>query len=72
MIYNVLGIAYSRTNQLAKAVESYKRALALNSTLTEAHVNLGAAYERLNQADLAKKEYIAACKLETKFCDLLQ
>jgi arylsulfatase A-like enzyme/Flp pilus assembly protein TadD len=72
VVYNALGISYSRTNQLRKAVESYKRALALDSTLTEAHVNLGAAYQRLNQAALARKEYTVACRLETRFCDLLQ
>jgi Tfp pilus assembly protein PilF len=71
VVFNSLGISYSRTMRLSKAVENYKKALELNPTLTEAHLNLAYAYQRLNRANLAKEEYEAACKLEERFCDLV-
>jgi Tfp pilus assembly protein PilF len=67
-IYNFLGISYSRTNRVAKAVESYKRALALDPNLAEAHLNLAFAYQRMNRAKSAQDEYETACRLEGKFC----
>jgi Tfp pilus assembly protein PilF len=67
-LFNFLGISYSRTNRLQKAVESYKQALALDPKLAEAHLNLGYAYERLNQPKASRAEYETACRLEEKFC----
>ena len=70
-LFNFLGVSYSRTNRLQKAVASYKQALALDSTLAEAHLNLGYAYQRLNQPVASKNEYDAACKLQQKYCELV-
>jgi len=67
-LWNFLGICYSRMNQLSAAVQSYKRALALNPELAEAHLNLAFAYERLKKAPAAAKEYQAACRLESRLC----
>jgi Tfp pilus assembly protein PilF len=63
-----LGISYSRTNRLPKAIESYKRALKLDPDLVEAHLNLAYAYQRMNELRSAKVEYETACKLDGKFC----
>jgi arylsulfatase A-like enzyme/Tfp pilus assembly protein PilF len=71
IVFNSLGISYSRTNQLRKSVESYKQALELNPQFAETHVNLAIAYQRLNQTAEAQQEFQAACKLETKFCQLV-
>ncbi|MBI3662085.1 MAG: sulfatase-like hydrolase/transferase [Acidobacteria bacterium] len=69
--YNFLGISYSRTNRLEQAVESYRRALAADPNLAQAHLNLGFAYERLNQPVLAKQEYQTACRLDRAVCKLI-
>ena len=55
-ISNFLGISYSSTNRFLKAVESYRRALKLDPNLAEAHLNLGYAYHRLNQAKQAQSK----------------
>jgi Flp pilus assembly protein TadD len=69
-LYNFLGISYSRTNRLQKAVSSYKQALALEASRADVHLNLGFAYQRLGRASEAKKEYAEACRLDSKLCDL--
>ena len=70
-LYNFLGISQSRTGQLRKAVASYKHALKLDPALAEAHLNLGFAYQKLDQPAAAQKEYAEACRLQGKFCDLV-
>jgi arylsulfatase A-like enzyme/Flp pilus assembly protein TadD len=67
-IYNFLGIAYSQTNRQQQAVESYRKALAGNPNLAEAHLNLAYAYQQLGRLSESRAEYQAACRLETNFC----
>jgi Flp pilus assembly protein TadD len=67
-LLNYLGISYSSTGQLKKAVACYRRALELKPDMAEAHLNLGFAYERLQQATRAVQEYEAACRLDAKLC----
>ncbi len=67
-LYNFLGIAYSRTNRLPKAVESYRKALAGNPKLAEARLNLAYAYQQLGRSSEARVEYQTACRLEANFC----
>ncbi|MBZ5705897.1 MAG: sulfatase-like hydrolase/transferase [Acidobacteriia bacterium] len=69
--YNFLGISYSRTGQLQKAVDSYAKALKLNPDLAEAHLNLAYAYQRMNRPKAAQEEYGTACKLEKNFCQFV-
>jgi len=68
VLYNRLGIAYSRTERLDSAVASYKEALKLDPKLAEGHLNLAYAYQRLGRTETAKKEYNRACELEQKYC----
>ena len=70
VVFNSLGISYSRTNQVEKSLNSYKQALALNPQFAETHVNLGIAYQRLHQSRQAHEEFQAACQLDKRFCDL--
>lgn len=70
-LFNFLGISYSRTNRLQKAVQSYQRALKLDPNYAEAHLNLGFAYQRLAQPDRSRTEYAEACRLDTKLCRLV-
>jgi choline-sulfatase len=69
-LYNFLGICYSRTDQLAKAVKAYRQALEMDSGLAEAHLNLGYAYQRMGQKTVAKSEYDAACRLKAEYCSM--
>jgi arylsulfatase A-like enzyme/Tfp pilus assembly protein PilF len=70
-LYNFLGISYSLTKRLPQAVESYKKALKIDPSLAEGHLNLGLAYEQMGQKGLADKEYQQACKLKQDFCRLI-
>lgn len=70
-LHNYLGICYSRTNRLAKAVRSYRLALKLDPGLAEAHLNLAFALQRLQEPAAAATEYKAACKLEERFCEFV-
>ena len=69
--YNYLGICYSRTQRLQKAIDAYKQAMKLDPTRGDVHLNLGYAYQRLNQSAKASKEYAEACRLDTKLCNLI-
>jgi len=71
-LFNFLGIAYSHTSRLEKAIEAYKRALALDPNMAVAHLNLGFAYERLRMPKAARQEYEMACRLDEKVCSLVQ
>lgn len=51
-----LGNLYSDQSHYATAIPYYKRAIALNSDLADAHYRLGQAYVRTNQKDLAQPE----------------
>ena len=71
-VFNYLGIAYSQTSRQEKAIESYRKALKLDPTLAEAHLNLGFAYEKLNRKQAAKHEYDEACRLSDRMCQLVR
>ena len=55
--WNYLGLAYHRTDQPAKAVAAYRKALALNQNLAEAHFNLGCLWLEQNKFDAAREEF---------------
>jgi Tfp pilus assembly protein PilF len=67
-LFNFLGIAYSRTGQVRRAVESYRKAIAEDPDLAEAHLNLAYAYQTLKQPVVAGTEYKTACRLQKNFC----
>jgi Tfp pilus assembly protein PilF len=58
-------------NRLDDAIESYRRAITVDPSYAQAHLNLGFAYERMNQPELAKKEYQEACRLDRGLCALI-
>ena len=72
VLYNALGISYSRTGKLQQAVQSYRQALKIDPALAQAHLNLGFAYERLKQTENAKREYARACHLKADLCPLIE
>lgn len=70
-LYNLLGVSYSQTGQLQRAVVSYRKALQLDPNLAEAHLNLGFALQNLKQPKQAAAESKKACDLAAEFCRLL-
>lgn len=72
ILYNDLGISYSRTGRQRQAIESYRHALRLDPNLAQAHLNLGFAYEQLKQTGLAEQEYQKACALSADLCELIK
>jgi choline-sulfatase len=70
-LHNYLGICYSRTNRLEKAVRSYQAALKLDPTLAEAHLNLAFALQRMQKPTTAETEYRTACRLDEKLCQFV-
>lgn len=70
-LHNFLGICYSQMNRMSKAVREHQRAIALDPTLAEAHLNLAYVYQRTGKNIEAHAEYETACKLETKFCGVI-
>ena len=67
-LHNFLGICYSHTNRMPKAVHEHQRAIELDPKLAEAHLNLALAYQHVGKMSEARAEYATACKLEAKFC----
>ncbi|HEY6304512.1 MAG TPA: sulfatase-like hydrolase/transferase [Terriglobales bacterium] len=67
-LHNFLGICYSQTDRMSKAVREHQRAIELDPKLAEAHLNLAFAYQHVGKNTEARAEYATACKLEEKFC----
>jgi tetratricopeptide (TPR) repeat protein len=67
-LFNLLGIAYSRTNRFHAAIKVYRTALKADPKYAEAHLNLSYAYHKLNQTAAARAEYETACRLDEKLC----
>ncbi len=57
--WNYLGVAYHEAGQAPEAADAYKRALALDQNLVEAHYNFGCLLLEENHPDLAKGELTA-------------
>jgi choline-sulfatase len=70
-LHNFLGICYSQTGRISKAVREHQRAIEIDPKLAEAHLNLAYAYQRIGKITQAKAEYATACKLEAKFCNVV-
>jgi len=56
-----------RNDNDTEASEAFKQAIALDSTLAEAHFRLGLSYEALNKAEEAESEYKKAAEGYKKF-----
>jgi tetratricopeptide (TPR) repeat protein len=60
---NALGHVLAIQNRLTEAVEDYEKAIRLKPNFADAHLNLGAALERLGKKDEAKAHFEEALRL---------
>ena len=58
-----------RKDNFESAIASYQAALTIDETYAEAHNNLGNAYSKSKQPDLAIKSYKAALGLKPNYTD---
>jgi len=61
--YNEIGLHYINAHEYEKALEAFKRLLALDPYLPTVYTNLGLAYEGLGRIDLALATYEKAATL---------
>ena len=64
VIHNNLGIVYLNEGNVALAIQQFKKALSAKPSYTYAHMNLGAAYQALNQLDAAQDAYTLALQFD--------
>lgn len=67
--WNYLGVAYHRTGQPTNAEAAYRKALALNRDLVEAHFNLGCLCLEQNKLDAARAELTTYTMRQPKSVD---
>ncbi len=60
--HNNLGDLYARQGKLEKAVEEFKKAIALKPNYADAYHNLGNIYQQMNKIDQAIESYQKAIK----------
>ena len=50
-LYNNIGMAYGERENVAKALENYRKAIELDSTIVEPYMNMGYTYAMMNEYD---------------------
>jgi tetratricopeptide (TPR) repeat protein len=58
-VWNYLGLAWHHAGQITNAIDAYKKGLAIDHDLSEAHFNLGCLWLEQNRLDAAKLEFTA-------------
>ncbi len=68
VLANYLGTAYVNTNQLARAIESYRTALSLKNDYATARLNLAFAFLKSGDRTRARQEFRTLCRQDEKLC----
>ncbi|MDR5171204.1 tetratricopeptide repeat protein [Methylobacillus flagellatus] len=63
VVYNVLGVALEGQGKLQDAVQCYRKALAINPSISEMHFNLGSVLSQLGHDDEAVTSYRRAIQI---------
>ena len=66
-LYNDRGVQMQASGKTTSAIESYRRAINLNSDSPQAHYNLATAYEDILDFDAAMTEYQVAIQADPRF-----
>ena len=65
--YGIIGSMAMRENRLQEAIESFKKAISIDSNKSWYHVNLGVAYQMDRQHVAVIEEYKCAFEIEPSF-----
>jgi len=60
LAYNALGLVHSMRGRFEESIRAYQKCLEINPAFTEAHNNLGTAYQEMNLLDKAEIEFRTA------------
>ena len=63
-LHNIAGACFAGLGDLASAVKSYKKAIAIESDNAKAHYNLGAALHELGKLDESVKSYQTSLSID--------
>jgi hypothetical protein len=66
-VLNLLGIAYRRSGEIERAIETYRKVIDIQPDLPEVHYNLGIAYMKKGMSDRAMEEYKRAIFLKPQY-----
>ncbi len=71
ILFNILGAVLADQGQFDKAIESYKKAIKINSNYAQAYNNLGIVLHKLNKINEAIDNYKKAISLKIDFAEAL-
>jgi protein O-GlcNAc transferase len=69
ILFNIQGACYAGLGHINKAIENYKKAIALNSGYSKAHFNLAGALHEIDQFDTSIKSYKDALIIEPDYAE---
>jgi tetratricopeptide (TPR) repeat protein len=70
VVYNNRGAVYRALGQYTQAVDDYGRVLSLDPSFVKAYLDRGDIFMQIGRPDLARQEFIAACRLGNRSgCD---
>ena len=69
ILFNILGALLSSKNNLDKAIDNYKKAIAINPNYAQAYNNLGIALQKLNKINEAVENYKKAIGIKNNFAE---
>ena len=69
ILFNILGALLSSKNNLDKAIDNYKKAIAINPNYAQAYNNLGIALQKLNKINEAVENYKKAIGIKNNIAE---
>ena len=69
LLHNISGACYEGLGELASAVNSYEKAIAIKPDYAKAHYNLGGAYHELRQFDDSVESYKNSLVIDPNYAE---